>query len=184
MKLRRFACALIAALLTLSTAARADVLVPGQKPPRNEYSEAFVKLYADQIVAWDSAYENALDGVEEIVLWQYPNSGQRTRTIDADWFRNDERGISGYFDACYVDGQGRFWVYVGYAYGRQMAWACLSEPANPNLPADPEVTAAVEREVGAMLWWENAPAIILVAGIVAVTGALIYVFWYRGKRVK
>lgn len=184
MKLRRFACALIAALLTLSTAARADVLIPGQKPPRNEYSEAFVKLYADSLTGWDETYNTALDGVEEIVLWQYPNSGQRTRTIDADWFRNGEGDIGGYFDTCYMDGQGRFWAYVGYAYGRQMAWACLSDPVNPNLPADPAVTAAVEREVGAMLWRENAPAIILVAGIVAVTGALIYVFWYRRKRVK
>lgn len=181
MKIRRFACALIVALLTLSTAARADVLLPGQKFPRNLESEAFVKLYADRIVPWDSAYDNALSGVEELVLWRYPGSGKTTRTISADWFRNSSRKTGEFFDTCYKDDQGRFWGYVGYAYGRQLAWACLSDPTDQALPADPAVTAAVNREAAIIPWRENAPAVVLVAGVVAATGTLLYLFWYRKK---
>lgn len=181
MKLGRFACMLLLALTLFSTAARADVLVPGQKPPRNEYSEAFVRLYADSITGWDRANDGILDGVEEIVLWRYPGSGWMTRTIDAEWFRHSERGLDEYLDTCYMDGQGRLWAYVGYAYGRQLAWACLSDPANESLPADPETTEAVEREARVMFWREKAPAAILTAGAIAVTGVFLYVFWYRKK---
>ena len=181
MKIRRFACMLVLGLMLLSTAARADVLVPGQKPPRNERSEAFVRVYAHGITGWNSAYDHALEGVEKIVLWQYPGSDRMMRTIDAEWFRHSERGLGEYFDTCYTDGQGRFWVYVVYAYGRQMAWACLSDPENESIPADSEVMEAVEREAGAMFWREKTPAVILTVSVVAVTGALLYVFWYRKK---
>lgn len=184
MKLKRLACMMLLALLILPAPVRADVIVPGQKPPRNEQSEAFVKLYAGGLTGWDSAYDNAIDSIEEIVLWRYPNSGQRTGIIDADWYRSREGKLSDNFDTCYVDSEGHFWVYVAYAYGRQMAWACLSDPANESLPADPRVTAVVNKEVSAMLWRENLAPIILVASVVTATGVLLYVFWYRGKRVK
>lgn len=183
MKLRRLACILLLALLILPAPARADVVIPGQKPPRNEQSEAFIKLYADSITAWDAAYDHAFDGVEELVLWRYPNSGQATGTADTGWFENGE-SLSNNFSDCYRDDQGRFWGYIGYIYGRRMSWVCLTDPSNADLPADPIVTEMVNKEVAAMLWRENLVPIFLVASVVTATGVLLYVFWYRKKRAK
>lgn len=176
MKGKRLACVLLLALLVLPLTARADVVGLGP-PPRNKDSEAFVQLYADGFTGWDSAYANAFDGVEELVLWRYPNSGQVVDHVNADWYKGNGRDT--YFEQLYMDESGYAWGYVGYAYGRRMSWVCLSAPADETLPADPEVVAAVEREVRAMTLREAAPAIVLVAAVAAVTGGLIYVFWRK-----
>lgn len=174
MKGKRFVCALLLALLMLPIAARADVLLPGMKPPRNEQSEAFVALYQKELLGWDDAYYNATAGENKLVLWRYPGSGQVTRVINVDCPRE--------LELCYRDSEGRYWGYLSYIVGNKLNWVCLSDPTNENLPADPTVIAAVNREVPLMLLRENLPAILLVTGIVAVTGALIYVFWFRKKK--
>lgn len=174
MKGKRFVCGLILALFVLPIAAQADMLVPGVKPPRNEQSEAFVQLYKEKITGWDDNYYKAPEGVKKLVLWHYPGSGQVTRVIDVVCPRDLEQ--------CYRDSEGRYWGYVSYIVGYKQNWVCLSDPTNESLSADPAVVAAVEREVPLLILRENLPAMFLVAGIVAVTGGLLYVFWYRKKK--
>ena len=173
---RQIICALLVCLMLLP-AAQADLLFPGQKPPRNEQSEAFVELYKDGITSWDPAYNTAFEGVDELVLWRYPNSGEVTDTVSTEWL-GGEKSLADYFTPCYRDEEGRFWGYINYIYGRRMAWVCLSDPSNADLPADPEVVAAVEKAVGPPV----GLAVGLVAAVAAGTGVLLYVFWYRKKR--
>ncbi len=181
MKAKRLACVLILTLLVLPLSARADVLLPGQKPPRNEQSEVFVKLYADKLTGWDSAYNNAFDGVEELILWRYPNSGWVVGRSNSQWF-SENVSLAETFTQCYVDESGRVWGYINYIYGQKMNWICISNPGNTNLPADETTVAAVEQEVKAMELRESIPTIALVAGVVLITGGFIYVFWFKKKK--
>lgn len=177
MKGKRLVCAVILALLLLPTAARADVLLPGMKPPRNEQSEAFVELFQDKITGWDDSYYGVeAQNAQQFVLWRYPGSGQVARVMSGS--------CPGGLEVCYVDNEGRYWGYVGYLMGSRLSWVCLSDPTNENIPADPEIVAAVREKIPGILFWENAPAVILVTGIIAATGAMIYVFWYKGKKTK
>ncbi|NCB63460.1 MAG: hypothetical protein EOM52_07570 [Clostridia bacterium] len=182
MKWKNLICTLLA-LLVLPATVKADVLFPGQKPPRNEWSEAFVALYADGLADWDHAYDRAIDDLAdgtEVVLWRYPGSGEQTGSFLAEHFRASDP--TGFFRTYYRDAEGRFWGYLNYFQGRRMAWVCLSDPANAGLTADEAVVAAVEKERKAIRLKETAPAVIMVAVVVAATGGLMYVFWYRGKK--
>lgn len=181
MKRKRLACAFLLVLLTLPLTARADVLIPGQKPPRNEQSEAFAECYKDALVPWDDAYAAALDNMEYVVFWQYPGSGQVKDSIGSG---SISIKLGEEYGPYYVDDAGRFWAYVHYAYGTRLTWVCVSEPGNDHLPADPEIVAAVDKAVAAIKVRENAPAVLLVVGIAAVTGVLLYVFWHRKKKAK
>lgn len=174
MKGKYLVSALLLALLIFPTAARADVLMPGMKLPRNEQSEAFVELYEKDLLAWDDSYIDAPERVEKLVLWRYPGSGQVTYVLD--------RACPTELDPCYRDSEGRYWGYINYMEGRKLSWICLSDPSNESIPADAEVVAAVNRQVPIMLIGENLPAISLVAVILLATGAMIYVFWLRGRK--
>lgn len=171
MRGKRILCALLLAGL-LATAARADVLLPGQKPPRNPQSEAFVRLYAEGLTGWDSAYDQAFDQLDTVVLWRYPKSGEERGTVSTEWFQGYEK-IGDVLGPCYRDPEGEFWAYLNYAYGRRMSWICVSDPTNAHLPADPAVTAAVDRAVWMERLRENAPAIVLAGAAVAVTAVLL-----------
>ena len=179
MKKLRFAAMLLLALLLLPVSARADALAPGQKPPRNEASEAFVKLYADDITGWDSAYDDAVRSADKLVLWRYPGSGQVTGSVEG-WYSGDQDPAE-VFDTCYTDAEGRFWGYVSYIYGERLNWVCLSDLGSEALPADPAVVAAVEKQTKMTAVQETTPVVVLVLVVVAGTGALLYVF-RRGKK--
>lgn len=170
-------------LLTLTTSARADVVVPGQEAPRNEHSEVFVKLYQSGITPWDSAYDRAFDGVERVVLWKYPGSGEMMSVMEpsAGWFV-DEGGRAREMEPCYLDGEGRLWGYVPYAGSVRQAWVCLSDPENESIPAVEEVVTLVDKAVFAMVWQERAPSIFMTIGVVVVTVVLLCVFWRRKKK--
>lgn len=168
---------LLLALLVFPMAAQADVIGPGG-PPRNRQSEAFVAVYGDKLTDWDSAYDHAFDGVEQIVLWSHPGSGEVTGVV-GNWFENTAPAEA--LGPCYVDGEGRFWGYINYIYGHRLSWICLSDPENEALAADESVVRAVEKEAGGMAFREALPVALLVVGAAAATGVLIYVFWYRRK---
>lgn len=178
MKIKKYLCVALLLVMSLSTAAQADVVSFGP-PPRNEQSEAFVDIYKDELAEWDDAYAAALDGLEYLVFWQYPGSGQVKYSIGS---ANISIELGENQGPCYVDGEGRFWTYINYAYGKRLAWVCLSDPGNDYLPANPDTVAAVDKEVTAMLWRERTPVILLVVTVVAVTIALICRFWYKKKK--
>lgn len=172
MKLKKVLCMALLMTMALSTAARADVVFFGP-PPRNQESETFVEIYKDELVEWDKAYDNAYKGVARVVFWKYPGSGEIKSVI------NHEIGFGESGGPYYVDGEGRFWAYTNYVEGRRQAWVCVSDPANESIPADRAVKAAVRDA----LWGMDAPAVLLVVGVVAVTVVLIYaLFWEKKKK--
>lgn len=165
MKRKRLACAFLLVLLTLPLTARADGLII----PRNRQSEIFVELYQKDITGWDSANNDAIAGVKKCVYWTYPGSGKVKTVVNHS---------AGAMEQGYVDSWGRLWGYVSYDMGHKQGWVCVSDSTNEHIPADTEVVAAVRR---AMLG-ENLPAILLVAGVVVITGGLLCRFWYKGRK--
>lgn len=128
------------------------------------------------------------DGAE-ILTWTYPR-GRATQSQNY-WGDDILQGCTPF----YTDPDGLVWGYIGYWYGRQNLWVCLSDCNNPDL-AEPEIF------LGETYWGENAPtgdnlpdatiqpgsdytwlhiALPLVA--VAIAGGLL-LFWPRKKRVK
>lgn len=146
---------------------------------------SFQEAYREEFTEYDPAYDEALKGVETVVLWEYPCSGKiRAEEIDADWFR--ERG--GGFDTCWKDPQGRMWAYVGYCYGIRNTWICLDDPANGDMEADESVLRqscviypAAER-LPKPHRGVTGLAIGAVIGVMAVTGVLLWVFFVRKRR--
>lgn len=181
MKRFKTAATLLLVLLCLPIPARADVLLPGQKPPRNEESEAFVALYADDITGWDSAYDGIVDA-EKIVLWSYPCSGEIRDHVEG-WYAGDSapepRDV---FETCYRDGEGRFWGYIRYIYGSNLSWVCLTDPGSEDIPADAAIVEAVEHRVKTTAFWETSPVVVLVLALAAGTGVIL--FWHRKKNAK
>ena len=179
MKKRALICALLLALTVLPTAARADVVVPGQKPPEPApATTAFADLYGDQFLDFDPAYAGTLGGRVETALWRYPGAAEPMAVITTEDYPADALG------PCYVDGAGRFWGYTGYIYGYRFVWICLSDPGGEGLTPDPTVVERVEAEAArteAAAVRQQVLAVALVAAVAVVTLLLIRVFWKRKR---
>ena len=81
MKQRLLACVLLLTLTVLPAAARADVVVPGQKPPEPAAeTAAFAELYAGDFVDFDPAYTDALEGPVEVL---FADGGSIDGTVEA-----------------------------------------------------------------------------------------------------
>ncbi|MEG0940558.1 MAG: hypothetical protein RR147_00175 [Oscillospiraceae bacterium] len=70
-----------------------------------------------------------LKGVTDIVLWTYPRSGEIVGSLA-------EIGDGFALETTYTDSQGLVWGFVNYAFGHKNVWVCLSEPINPDIPAE------------------------------------------------
>lgn len=142
----------------------------------------FEEAYGGEFVDYDSKWGGTMDGYEEVYLWDYPCSGGEPRTMTPSWFSNEGTAIK----TCWVDGEGRTWGFSAYAGGIRNTWVCLSDPANPDIPADPAVLKSDVKWVAPAGELPQAGTqmpvmtIALVAGVVAVTAVLIVVL-YRKK---
>ena len=84
------------------------------------------------------------------------------------------------FSELYTDAEGREWGYLGYWYGIRNAWICLTDPENPDLPAedhtpelyplaeDAEDVPPLEASGGISAELATAGAVVLVCGVTAV----------------
>ena len=177
MKKRCLACVLLLALAVLPAAARADVVVPGQKPPEPAAeTAAFAELYAGDFVDFDPAYTDALEGPVETALWLYPGAAEPLRTLTAEGYPADGLG------PCYVDSAGRSWGYAGYIYGNRFVWICLSDPTGETVTPDQAVIDRVEAraaEVKSAARTQLILAAVLVAAVAAMT--LLLILWLRRR---
>jgi hypothetical protein len=71
----------------------------------------------------------------DIVFWTWPGSGRVAWTLEAE-YRNPKTDES-FLQAAYAyqDNEGREWGFFQYVYGNKNYWACLSDPANKDIPA-------------------------------------------------
>ena len=182
MKKRILLCSLLLALAVLPVSARADVVVPGQKPPEPApATAAFESLYGAQVVDFDTAYADALDGPVETALWLYPGAAEPETSLTVEDYPADA------LSPCYVDADGNFWGYTGYIYGHRFVWICLSDPGGGSLTPNQTVIGQVEAaaaQAEAAAVQQQILAAVLVAAVVVVTLLLIWVFWRRRKRGK
>ena len=180
MKKRLLACILLLTLAVLPAAARADVVAPGQKPPEPaEETAAFAELYADDLVDFDPAYTDALEGPVETALWLYPGAAEPLQTLTVEGYPANELG------PCYVDSTGNFWGYTGYIYGNRFVWICLSDPAGTSVEPDQAVIDRVETRADEMRSAQRTQLIlaaVLVAAVVVVTLVLISKLRKRARR--
>ena len=179
MKKRLLACVLLLTLAVLPAAARADVVAPGQKPPEPaEETAAFAELYADDLVNFDPAYTDALEGVVA-TLWLYPGAAESLGTLTSVDYPAD------HLSPCYVDSAGHFWGYAGYIYGQRFVWICLSDPAGTSVEPDQAVIDRVETRVTELETAQRTQLIlaaVLVAAVVVVTLVLISKLRKRARR--
>lgn len=145
---------------------------------------SFAETHKEEFVEYDPAYDNALEGLETVVLWTYPCSGKvRTERMDAAGLQ--DRRV---FDICWKDPQGRMWAFVGCCYGVRNTWICLDDPANPELEADAGVVpqdAVVYPAADHLPSVKNGVTGLTVAAVlsvVAVTSVLLWVFFVRKRR--
>lgn len=171
MKKRLLACVLLLTLAVLPTAARADVVAPGQKPPEPaDVTAAFEELYGGDFVDFDPAYAHALDGPVETALWLYPGAAEPLWSVTAEDYPAD------HLSPCYVDSAGNFWGYTDYLYGNRFVWICLSDPAGAAAEPDQAVIDRVEgraAELAAAAQRQIVLAVVLVVAVAAVTLVLI-----------
>ena len=177
MKTRCLACVLLLALAVLPAAARADVVVPGQKPPEPAAeTAAFAELYAGDFVDFDPAYTDALEGPVETALWLYPGAAEPLGGLTQVDYSADV------LSPCYVDSAGQFWGYARYIYGYRFVWICLSDPAGTSVEPDQAVIDRVETRVAELETAQRTQLIlaaVLVAAVAAMT--LLLILWLRRR---
>ena len=177
MKKRCLACVLLLALAVLPAAARADVVVPGQKPPEPAAeTAAFAELYAGDFVDFDPAYTDALEGPVETALWLYPGAAEPLGGLTQVDYSADV------LSPCYVDSAGQFWGYARYIYGYRFVWICLSDPAGTSVEPDQAVIDRVETRVAELETAQRTQLIlaaVLVAAVAAMT--LLLILWLRRR---
>ncbi|MBM6977803.1 hypothetical protein [Intestinimonas butyriciproducens] len=181
MKRRILVWTLLLTLAVLPAAARADVVIPGQKPPEPaEVTAAFAELYGGDFVEFDPTYTHALDGPVETALWLYPGAAEPLASLTLEGCQADQ------LSPCYVDDAGRFWGYTSYLYGYRFVWICLSDPTGTGVEPDQAVISQVEARAAELEAAERTQvvlAVVLVTAVVAVTLLLILRFrrQNRGK---
>ena len=177
MKQRLLACVLLLTLTVLPAAARADVVVPGQKPPEPAAeTAAFAELYAGDFVDFDPAYTDALEGSVETALWPYPGAAEPLGGLTQVDYSADV------LSPCYVDSAGQFWGYARYIYGYRFVWICLSDPAGTSVEPDQAVIDRVETRVAELETAQRMQLIlaaVLVAAVAAMT--LLLILWLRRR---
>ncbi len=126
-------------------------------------------------------------GAQSVHFYEYPGAPEVKYTWaldDPSWDVLDRLtgagGESSYISSVFVDEEGLTWGYVSYLFGRLNGWFCLDRPDGTDFPlrdiTQPELIAAQTPvpPAAAYLPW------LLVAGVVLVTGGLL--FWFYGRR--
>ncbi len=145
---------------------------------------SFDEEHGNEFVPYNGDYD-ALRNTQGVIFWAYPGSGQTVST-------QEEIGEDFRFEHAYTDTAGRQWGYVEYYFGYRSFWVCISDPTDPNLPANTPIPQTTSQQQPA-----NQPASastqtdalppqavligILVLTVTAGTLALIRVFWKKGQ---
>lgn len=147
----------------------------------------FEERHFGEYTAYDGSFDEALSELETVVLWKYPCSGvvvnNRLDIRDLHFGENLQH--------CWRDPEGRVWGYVGYVVGYRNVWICLSDPANPSIPADESVLPRLEtvyppaEKLPAPKSGVTGTTVALVVGLAVVTAGLLWIFFgMRKKRRK
>lgn len=103
----------------------------------DRYDQEFLTDFADQLQT------EAPEGIQELFwegpfrFWVYPGGPSRET---GNYFEGDD-----FVTACqwfYTDPQGEVWGYIGYWYGHQDSWVCLTNMTEENLTGAREVLPA------------------------------------------
>lgn len=136
----------------------------------------FQAQHGEEFFPFDDSLGKALEGTESVVLWTYPGSGEVAwEACPTSWFQDPGAA----FSDCWEDGEGRVWGFCVYAMGYRNTWVCLSDPADPDLPAlEGVVNEDVEWQPVAIEYpaprtGVPALAVALVLAVVAGTAVLI-----------
>lgn len=149
---------------------------------------SFAALHESEFVGFDPAFLDAFAGLDTLVLWSYPCSGETVADdVSTEWFRSNTTPAEA-FTTCWVDGQGRTWGLSTYCYGIRNAWVCLSDPGNAEIEKDPAVVPetgtvypAAQTLPDPKQGGPGTLAVVLVAAVVLVTAIVIAVL-FRKKR--
>jgi len=124
---------------------------------------------------------------DKLVLWTYPNSGQTTGYLYTSFFEDDYMDF--YFTRAYLDDQGLEWGYVGYYYGRQDSWVCISDPTATDLGGGQTTTTTTDikqprdhkdTEISITLNTLNTDTTavkVIVIVVIIIAGAAAYLIW-------
>ena len=97
-------------------------------------SEEFKKDHQEEIKENTEEIHLSPDGEQEVQFWSYPGSGD---IIGSSSYEIDKMTFSEIYEAP----DGERWGYVGYHYGMNDFWVCISKPYAVDLPVtapDPE----------------------------------------------
>lgn len=149
---------------------------------------SFQEEYADQIRPYNGEFADYAGDVAEVNFYSYPGSKGISMTWETGGSWHVLDNLTGtaendsYISQIFVDENGRTWGYVSYMYGRLNAWFCLDEPDGTDFPVREVSTAELIPARTPVLPAKGYTPYILVAGVAAVTGGLLFFFY--GKRRK
>lgn len=143
---------------------------------------SFDEEHGKEFVPYSGDYD-ALRNAEGVIFWTYPGSGETVSTeikITEDF----------HIEHAYTDPAGRQWGYVEYYFGYRSFWVCISDPSDPNLPANtpiPQPTLMPQATILPKSIDVDADALsprvaligILVLAVTGVTLVLIRLFWKK-----
>ena len=134
---------------------------------------------------------------ETFLLWTYPGSGD-WREMSIQWFDGESgltegQALEDYILGYYTDENGLVFGFIGYMFGHQDAFVCVSDPCNPDLPANPvlpELYPADAKQTNETDAGEQPeepeslllPGLMLVCLTVAVSAVLLLMLLKRKKR--
>ncbi|HOQ75785.1 MAG TPA: hypothetical protein PK369_04340 [Thermoclostridium sp.] len=141
---------------------------------------AFVEDHRDEFKDYLGGFY-ARDYEGKINFWTYPGSGVVRSSVSM----KDREGGELSFSYIYTDEDGREWGYVGYFYANE-GWVCLSDPTNPDLPANEVVYEGLipaAKPQKPAVSSDMTLVIVLVAAVMVLT-AVIIVLIFRKKAAR
>ncbi len=98
----------------------------------NRYDEEFFDDHPEITDSAPQGFSVKIPVDEPILLWTYPGGVSHVRSNY--WDEDIMSGLTSY----YTDKNGLVWGYMGYWFGHQDVWICLSDYNNPDLQ-EPEI---------------------------------------------
>lgn len=161
-------------------------------------SVSFEEEYGSRFEPYNGEFAGYDGPAEGIRLYEYPGYGWPKYTLSADqqdWL-DCLRGTAGnpsYISQVYRDdSRDEVWGYVGYLYGMRDLWVCLNNPTRDgvmNCSDEESVVRDLIASGGIVSPQTPVPPsgaalpYILVVGVVAVTAALLFVFYGKKRKM-
>ncbi len=142
--------------------------------------QSFDEDHSSEYKPYDGDYSE-LEGIQNIVMWTFPNSGETTGTLD----KSDENLN---IQSVYTDIDGVKWGFVSYYYAMKNFWICLSNPADTALPAKdvpvPEFYTPAPDSEPQPTGNNMATVIIICVAAVVLSTAILFSVFNRKKHNK